>query len=118
MDGAGRADYGSVPVFVRDVAVPFDGDGCLLWPFQISTTGYGRLEVNGKKKIASRYVCELAHGEPPTRQHEAAHSCGNSKCVNPKHLRWATHTENEADKLVHGTKYWAKSANPPSGPLL
>lgn len=103
-DGAGRAAYGSVPVFVRDVAVVFDGDECLPWPFQISTEGYGRLEAGKKKKIASRYICELAHGIAPTPKHEAAHNCGNKVCVNPKHLRWATRQENEDDKIIHGVQ--------------
>lgn len=48
-------------------------------------------------------MCTLAHGEPPTPEHEAAHRCGNPKCRNPRHLRWATGSENSYDKLVHGT---------------
>lgn len=61
---------------------------------------------HGKQSVASRVMCELAHGKPPTAEHEAAHSCGNGHlgCINPKHLRWATHIENEADKLMHGTR--------------
>jgi hypothetical protein len=61
--------------------------------------------VNGKRTVASRYVCELAHGAPPTPKHEAAHSCGNGKdgCVNQNHLSWKTRTENQADRLEHGT---------------
>jgi hypothetical protein len=35
---------------------------------------------------------------------EAAHSCGNRACINARHLRWATHKENEQDKIEHGTK--------------
>lgn len=35
----------------------------------------------------------------------AAHSCGkgSSGCVAKRHLSWKTPSENEADKLVHGT---------------
>src|SRR5690606_20841041 len=41
----------------------------------------------------------------PTPRHEAAHSCGNGHlgCCNPRHLRWASHVANMADKVEHGT---------------
>jgi hypothetical protein len=50
-------------------------------------------------------MCLLAHGEPPSAEHQAAHSCGKGHlgCVNPKHLRWATPSENINDQLAHGT---------------
>lgn len=84
-----------------------DGDECLLWPFQrLQNDGRGAVKYAGKQTIAARVMCELAHGAPPTPEHEAAHSCGKGHegCVNPKHLRWATHTENLADQLIHGTR--------------
>ena len=48
-------------------------------------------------------MCFLAHGEPPTPDHVAAHSCGKGRdgCVHPKHLRWATSSENALDLSVH-----------------
>jgi hypothetical protein len=54
---------------------------------------------------AHRVMCLLAHGQPPSIEHVAAHSCGNGAggCVNPRHLRWATASGNEADKVFHGT---------------
>src|SRR5262249_40076296 len=66
--------------------------------------GYGFLnDGNGGTITASRLVCTLAHGEAPAEGMEAAHSCGNRPCCNKRHLRWATCTENTADKLAHGT---------------
>jgi hypothetical protein len=47
-------------------------------------------------------VCEKYNGPRPLG-HEAAHSCGNRKCIEPSHLRWATPKENCADKRLHGT---------------
>lgn len=78
-------------------------EDCLEWPFGITGSGYGAIYVNGSTIGAYRQMCILAHGEPPTPEYEAAHSCGNAKCVNPNHLRWATKKENQADRLVHGT---------------
>lgn len=83
----------------------FDGDECLIWPFSRNKAGYGQVHFRGKQANAHRAMCFLAHGEPPTPTHEAAHSCGRGHegCVNPRHLSWKTHVENEADKREHGT---------------
>lgn len=81
----------------------YTGDDCLIWPFARDEHGYAR--IGGAHGNASPHMCRLAHGDP-FEGAEAAHSCGrgNEGCVNPRHLRWATHRENEADKLLHGTR--------------
>jgi hypothetical protein len=83
-----------------------DGDDCLTWPFRNSSEGRAQVKVGGHTKMAARVMCEMAHGKPPTLDHEAAHSCGKGHlgCVNPKHLRWATTVENKADMIEHGTR--------------
>ena len=78
-------------------------DRCLRWPFGRSGAGYGKVTVDGKQRDVHRLICERAHGEPPSSVHVAAHSCGRKVCANPRHLRWATRSENEIDKLRHGT---------------
>ena len=85
--------------------VAYRGDDCLEWPFS-KIRGYGQLTI-GKNKIrkAHRLMCELAHGSPPSPKHEAAHSCGNHGCVNPKHLRWKTRAESQAESVAMGRYY-------------
>lgn len=82
-------------------------DECLVWPFHIGRDGYGRAHHPERKHLstASHIMCELAHGPRPSSRHEAAHSCGrgNQGCVNPMHLYWATPTENQRDRVSHGT---------------
>lgn len=84
----------------------YDEPGCLVWPFSRAPNGYpNTVEIAGRVENAHRMMCLIAHGEPPTRKHQAAHSCGNGTagCCNPRHLRWATAKENNADKTLHGT---------------
>lgn len=83
----------------------YQHDFCLIWPFA-TLHGYGQFGMSGKNYYAHRYMCELAHGAPPTPQHQAAHSCGNGHkgCVNPKHLSWKSKSENQLDCRQHGTQ--------------
>lgn len=76
------------------------GDGCVIWPMSV-VRGYGMLGYNGGKFKAHRLMCTMVHGEPP-EGYEAAHECGNSACVNPKHLTWKTHADNQQDIIRHG----------------
>lgn len=103
--GSSPRKPGPAQEWLRNVAVPYTGQDCLTWPFQRTPHGYGRIDFNGRPHVASRVVCIMAHGEPPTPRHVAAHSClnGHLGCVNPRHLRWATQSENERDKLASGT---------------
>ena len=81
----------------------YGGDDCILWPFAKGPHGYGGVRVDGVDRRVNRLVCEKVHGTAPSSKHQAAHSCGNRLCINPNHLRWATRSENENDKLEHGT---------------
>lgn len=82
----------------------YSGDECLIWPFSRSR-GHGHVWINGRLDKAARVMCSLVKGPPPTPKHETAHSCGRGHdgCINPKHLSWKTRTENQRDRLVHGT---------------
>lgn len=104
---AGRTPEGEPMAFFLEKVVPYEGDDCLSWPYGANGLGYGRLTVNGTQAYVHRMACQSAHGDPPTSEHEAAHSCGNGHlgCVNPRHLSWKTCQENLADKVIHGTNH-------------
>lgn len=85
--------------------VNYQGDDCLPWPMmRDSRVGRGSVGYLGKRYWAHRLMCILAHGEPPTPKHQAAHNCGNGHhaCCNPRHLEWKTNQENSVDRSEHG----------------
>jgi hypothetical protein len=60
---------------------------------------------NGMKesRMIHRLVLEHFVGPPPTPKHQGAHNDGNGFNNYWENLRWATQTENEKDKIAHGT---------------
>lgn len=99
--------------------VSHQGDECLPWPFATDGKGYGTMGHKGKQMWAHRFMCILAHGEPPTPKHHAAHECGNGHlgCVNPRHLVWKTPRENHMDGAKKGNlgrnKHGSYTIQPP-----
>lgn len=102
----GGTGKGEVRKYLDDFVMTYDGEDCLVWPYAKSGNGYGLIKIDGKNRLVPRLICESLSGPPPTPNHEAAHSCGKGHegCVNPNHLRWATHVENCADRALHGTQ--------------
>ena len=89
-------------------AATYTGDDCLFWPYGMNGNGYGRFCFQGKMLYPHRAVCRLAHGEPPKNKPFAAHGCGQPRCCNPQHLRWATAEENSADQENHNTRIFGE----------
>lgn len=87
--------------FVRYIS--HAGDDCVIWPYSCCTAGYGAFMVEKKVRLAHREMCRVTHGDPPTDGHHAAHSCGNRRCINPRHLSWKTQSENQIDRRSQGT---------------
>lgn len=102
---AGGTCHGEPRRYLENEVLGYQGDDCLIWPYSRGADGYGNLNYDGRVCIASRLVCKLTNGEPPTDIHEAAHKCGNGHngCVAPNHLSWKTPSENQMDKVAHGT---------------
>lgn len=100
----GRAAPGVPQKWLMDNA-SHTGDECLLWPFSKMTDGYAQVRWRGGVHRASRVMCYMAHGLPDCESLEAAHTCGNGHlaCVNPRHLYWATKSQNLMDRVEHGT---------------
>ena len=85
--------------------VTYHGDACLFWPlYRSPKLGYAVFGFEGKMFYAHRFMCELKHGPAPSPAHETAHTCnnGHNGCVNPKHLQWKTHKENQQDRVRAG----------------
>jgi hypothetical protein len=104
-DPLGGRTFEGEPKRFFDAALGFVGDGCLRWPFGRNRRGYAKFEYNGRTESVCSLICRTKYGDRPTVKHEVAHSCGNGHlgCINPAHLRWATHSENVSDKIAHGT---------------
>ena len=77
---------------------------CVMWPFARGGDGRGRVGLEGET-LAHRAVLRLAVGPPPSDRPLARHSCGRGHlgCVTPAHLSWATASENQMDRVDHGT---------------
>jgi HNH endonuclease len=84
---------GEVQRYYDEVVLTWDSDDCLLWPYSLDG-GYPAL--NGERGHV--LICEETHGPKPDPKMHAAHWCGVRRCINRRHLRWATSAENEADK--------------------
>jgi hypothetical protein len=78
-----------------------DTDDCILWLHGLNKDSYPQVCVERRTRLGHRLVCERYHGPCPPGK-EVAHSCAVRNCINPKHLRWATHKDNMRDHYEPG----------------
>lgn len=90
-----------MPWLLEQISQPIEG--CLIWPFSCTNNGYAAMSIGGKLKYVHRFVCERTNGPAPDG-YQAAHECGNQRCVNPAHISWKTPRDNQLDRERHGTK--------------
>lgn len=81
----------------------YEGKECLFFPFKTHISDM--ITVNGILDTAARNMCRLVYGNPPKLKPIVRHLCGNGhiNCVNPTHLVWGDNSENQLDRIVHGT---------------
>lgn len=98
-----KREMGETEAFLRSL-IGHVGLACIEWPFSTTPKGYSWATVDGVQNHGHRWMCLLAHGEPPFPDAEVCHSCPNKACVNPNHLRWDTRLANMADQYEQGTR--------------
>ena len=75
--------------------------GCVEWQgatdyrYGVATFPEGHGKVH-------RAALRRAVGDPPEGKPYALHSCDNTRCYNPAHLRWGSQQENMADMVKRG----------------
>lgn len=77
-----------------------DKDVCWEWKGRVNKKdNRPYFTVNGKRRPSYCIVLELATGEKQETGKVACHSCDNSICCNPHHLRWDSHQSNMDDMV-------------------
>lgn len=59
---------------------------CLVWTGNVSTSGYGRVTIDGARFYVHRLVRSIVDGTPYREMH-VHHTCGTRVCVEPRHLQ-------------------------------
>lgn len=81
---------------------PEPNSGCWLWEGAMTKGGYGMLNINGPRKLASHISLEMAGRPRPSPRAFACHHCDMSSCVNPEHIYWGDYVTNAADSIQRG----------------
>jgi hypothetical protein len=72
-------------------------EGCWNWTGCTFPGGYGSFSISRKNQAAHRVSYEMAFGPIPDGM-EIDHTCHERGCVNPNHLRLATHKQNSENR--------------------
>jgi len=87
-----------INLFWSNVSVCGD-DECWNWKLSVDRYGYGKVRIGGKIYISHRVAYMIHSNTEIPSSVQVLHSCDNSRCCNPKHLRPGDHLENMKDRV-------------------
>lgn len=79
--------------------VTISGDGCWLWPGNLSRSRYPRVKHQGVMTSPHRLAAVAWLDMPIESKLSVCHKCDVPRCCNPEHLFLGTHSENMVDKV-------------------
>lgn len=98
----GRPPNGAALEFLRNTIANPPND-CVVWPYNLTSEGYGKVLWKGKGVKAHRLSLALHEGiEMPDPSIDTRHLCNNRPCINPIHLAWGSRKENMIDMAKAG----------------
>lgn len=79
-------------------------DECVVWPYsKAGQRRYGQVYVRSKPHYAHELAIEVRLGPRPNGMIVLHGECNNPSCMNYRHLRWGTPSENNLDRRRDGT---------------
>lgn len=84
-----------------------DKDGCWPWLGGTNGRGYGKTSWSNQTTAAHRLAYYLIHGYWPK---VCRHSCDNTICCNPDHLKSGSNKRNTQDMIDKGRGWWQDSS--------
>ena len=98
----GRYRYCKDECRLKDKIAVDDKTGCWNWQGSISLRGYGKIVWGSNTgALAHRVYYQVFKGNLKDNK-VIIHSCDNTRCVNPEHLRIGTRKENTEDAQLKG----------------
>lgn len=106
--------------FLRKFTVD-EGSGCWNWTGWCNSFGHGRVDLRGRKFLASHVALTISGKPRPAAPGDNALHGDNChpRCCNPDHIRWGTLKENSGDRdrlgrriPASGERHWKAKLNP------
>lgn len=90
-------------LWLEQRAVAAEGSECVLWPWGLTSAGYGSISCGGRSRLISHLILEMSgSSRPDFPRNHALHSCDVRTCGNRSHLSWGTNAENIRQKMLRG----------------